>query len=175
MASQARTPKYFQDYQQAARAAAATAGLDTPYFTMRERQDDDLVRTQIWRSRDLSVPLANVSGLWSVYLSYQFQHVPGDPSARLVRTSFGLDVHDVPFAQDKPLTLLRYDYDEFVDARYPDQDPPLRVHINVLQPDPLRDHVHLPAFRSEPWDAAEVMAWITSPRLLADLKRRLPA
>lgn len=174
MASQS-TPTYFRSYQRAARAAAATAGLDAPYFKMNQRQDDDLVRTNVWRSRNLTVHLADVTGVWSVYLCYEFQHLPGDQPLRLVRTSFGLNVHDVPFTQDQPVTLLRYDYDELLDAHHPDQHPPVSVHINVLQPAPLHDHIHLPGFRNEPWDAAEVMTWITSPRLLADLKRRLPA
>jgi len=167
-------PQYFRPYRREAVDAAAAAGLETPYFQPRDRRDDDLVRTTVWRSRDLTVPLAEVSGHWTVYLSYDFQNLPGERDLRLVGTSFGLNVHEVPFTSEEPVTLLRYDYDLLLGPAQQDE-PSVNVHINVLQPDPLRDGIHFPAFRTDPWTVKDVMRWMTSRRLLADLQRRLPA
>lgn len=177
----ATTPGYFKPYLQEARRAAAAARLHAPYFQMRERADEDLVRTNVWRSGEMTVELATVSGLWSVYLSYEFQTLPGERDLSLVRTSFGLNVSNVSLFPDGSTTLIRYDFDELVDSdpyaepsTQKDAAPSVAAHINVLQPDPLADHVHLPGFRADRWDAEEVLTWITSQRLLADLRRRLP-
>jgi hypothetical protein len=169
------TPAYFRTYCDEARKAAADAGLAAPYFKPRERADADLVLTHAWRSQDIAVPLADVAGNWSVFLSYEFQTLAGDRQMHLVSTCFGLNAVGVPFASDARVTVLRYDYDALLDSYDENgQHPNVAVHINVLQPDPLGDHLHLPGFRDERWAVGEIMRWFTSPRLLADLKRRLP-
>jgi hypothetical protein len=165
----APTPKYFRPFLQEARDAAAKAKLPAPYFTPRERRDADLVRTTEWRSSDLRVRLDGVAGHWSVYFSYQFQNLSG-ATTQLVGTSFGLNVTGVPLAKNGVVTLVRYDYDRLLDPR----DESVACHLNVLQPEPIGDHIHLPGFRKEPWAASDVTGWVTSSRLLRDLQRRFP-
>jgi hypothetical protein len=165
---------YFRVYLHEARAAAAAAGLAAPYFKPTERADDDLVRTYHWRSQHLTVPFTGVAGHWSVFLSYEFQVLSGERSMELVRTTFGLDAIGVPFAPDVRINVVRYDYDALLDPLpRVAEGPNLDVHINVLQPYPLADHIHIPGFRKDRWVAAEVLQWLTSPRLQADLGRRM--
>jgi hypothetical protein len=166
---------YFRTYLKEARTAASAAGLDAPYFKFVERPDDDLVRTQRWRSQDIGVPFTEVAGHWSVFLSYEFQMFSEERHTELVRTSVGLNAMGVPFAPDKRTSVLRYDYDALLGSISDDGgEPRFNVHINALQPAPLGDHIHLPGFRSDRWVVAEVLRWFTSARLRADLKRRIP-
>jgi hypothetical protein len=132
------------------------------------------VRTQRWRSQDIVIPFSGIAGRWSVFLSYEFQMISEHRRSDLVRTSAGLDAVGVSFALDERINVVRYDYDALLGSAFEDSEQPrFDVHINVLQPKPLQDHIHLPGFRSERWEVSEVLRWFTSARLRADLKRRI--
>lgn len=177
MASQS-TPGYFKPYQSTAYAAAAAAGLSTPYFSSSERGDKDLVKTIRWRATNLPVDMPDVAGAWTFYLSYDFQSLPGSQNVEMIASSFGLGVGGCKLADGAAVTVVRFDYDASIDEWDGDgagsAGPPVAVHLNVLQEAPLGSHLHLPAFRTDPWEPGEVLSWLTSKRLRQDLKRHMP-
>lgn len=173
------TPQYFKSYYKNARKAAAKTQLDAPYFRTRERSDKDLVRTTNWRSQNLSLSMPDVHGEWSLYLSYDFQTLPGSQEVELVKSSYGLDFVGTKLKGTCPITVVRFDYDRLLDVNEGGspgngKDPSVAVHMNVHQQSPLESTLHFPAFRSQPWQPGEVMGWLTSQRLQHDLKRCLP-
>jgi hypothetical protein len=172
------TPRYFKAYAKSARQAAAKVKLEAPRFRSRERSDKDFVKTTIWRSQRLPIPMPDVVGRWTLYLSYEFQNLPRGAEDSLVSSSFGLEFEGDHFGSESAVTVARFDYSVLLDrdeGMGSANEPSVAVHLNVLQESPLGSHLHFPVFRSAPWEPDEVMCWSTSQRLRRDLSRRLPS
>ncbi len=113
-----------------------------------------------------------LSGRWSLHLSWTIRRIlRGTPI--LWQSSFGLNVSGVSFAPaDNAVCLVRYDVDN--DRPGPGSIP-LGAHLNILQPEPLDDHVHFPvlAEAGRMWSVSEVLDVFLADEFVSDLRARL--
>lgn len=113
-----------------------------------------------------------LSGRWSLHLSWTIRRIPRGTHT-LWNSSFGLDVCGVPFAPgDSTVCLVRYDVDN---DRPGPGSAPLGAHLNILQPEPLDDHVHFPvlAEAGRMWSVSEVLDVFLADEFVSDLRARL--
>jgi hypothetical protein len=131
----------------------------------------ELVRARSTTPIDVTSNLA-VKGRWTLHLSWTIRHIPRD-EARLWKSSFGLSIQGLRFAPaGHPKCLVRYDVDN--DRRGPGLGP-LGAHLNILQPEPLADHIHFPVLAGPErrWTVSEVIDVFLADEFVADLRARL--
>jgi len=167
-------PQELRPYVKEAEKALRRHGLYAGFRDTIEREPDSGV--EIFGARN-TTPIdvrftPPLSGRWSLHLSWRVRRIPrGEPI--LWQSSFGLNVRGVSFAPtDDAVCLVRYDVDN--DRPGPGLGP-LGAHLNILQPEPLDDHLHFPVL-AEPervWSVSEVLDVLLAPGLANELRARL--
>lgn len=162
-------------YVKEARSALHRHGLYAAGFrdeVERESQSGvELVRVSSTAPIDVTSKLA-VPGHWTLRLSWTIRRIPPRREARLWQSSFALNVRGVAFASGSEQCLVRYDVDN--DRRGPGLEP-LGAHLNILQPEPLCDHLHFPVLAGPErcWTVSEVIDVFFADEFVADLRTRL--
>lgn len=138
---------------------------------------EDAVPT--WTIRNVNpirpMTLRSLPGTWEIYAAWTLQPLLDSKTLALMRSSIGLNVSglEAPALADK-VCLVRYDVDTTKTVDGPDGSPrPIGRHLNVLQPGPLSDKLHLPYIPHslEPWPVDETVRLLSAPSLVAELAR----
>jgi hypothetical protein len=135
-------------------------------------REDSVEHWKVRNSGHIRLPWSELPGEWFLHMSWLFRNTVAEPSVELVESSIGLNVEGHAITEGGPTSLVRYDED-----RRP-RDAGLasrRAHLNVLQPRPLSDKLHLPAFGIGEWKAEDVLDFLVSDELRCELGRRFGA
>lgn len=125
---------------------------------------------KIESSPDIPVKSIPVKGRWFLHINWTFRRVPEEAEWILWQSSIGLSVTDVSFAKNGIMKcLVRYDYD--CDHPGPALGP-IGPHLNILQPDPLKDSLHFPVLSDDrkSWSVEEVLDALLSDQFKSELQ-----
>jgi hypothetical protein len=173
MASQTLQPES-RPYVKEALKALHRHGLHAGFrdeFQREKGSGVELVKAHNTTPIDVTSKLA-VKGHWTLHLSWTIRQIPRG-EAMLWQSSFGLSIEGLCFAPaDSRRCLVRYDVDN--DRRGPGLEP-LGAHLNILQPEPLDDHIHFPVLAGPErrWTVSEVIDVFLADEFVAELRSRL--
>jgi hypothetical protein len=107
-----------------------------------------------------------LKGRWSIQVQIIYDTDPGGSSVYIKKGSFGLNWNDDRTAR----SFLRYDVDVL---RQDTIGEP--CHLNVLQPDPFGDRLHLriPGFSITEWELGPTLEFLSSTQLRDEIVARL--
>lgn len=111
----------------------------------------------------VSSPLA---GDWYITAYWSYRNDPIAEGALLVESSIGLNVVYPPYLGEEAQSLFRYDLDRRLDGH--------GIHVQAFQVSPLRDriHWHLPGIPDVEWPFADVLEFLLSTKLRAEISDR---
>lgn len=136
----------------------------------REKEHGSFVELlKIETSSPISITTIPAAGRWSLHINWTFRRDPEGGEWVLWQSSIGLSVADVSFVQNgKTECLARYDYDN----NHPGPAlGPIGPHLNILQPDPLKDSLHFPVLSDDrkSWSVEEVLDALLSDQFKSEL------
>lgn len=133
-------------------------------------KEDGIEILEVRNSAPISINDYGATGRWTLHLAWTIRRDPATGDSVLWKSSIGLNVRGVKFALDEPVCLVRYDLDR---ERPGPNLASIGAHLNVFQPDPLRDRVHFPVLAGSDrvWGVREVIDVFLAPEFVADLAR----
>ncbi len=156
-----------------AKKACASSNLIQP-FLCEVVNEDGVEMTKVRNTQPIPLPYGNsLPGTWEMHAEWLLRTLPGESRLVVWRSSVGLSVEGTSITPDgQSACLVRYDVDN---QRARSGVAPRGRHINVLQPDPLMDHVHYPTFSEsqDPWPVRTILELFQSQPFIDDLARRL--
>lgn len=156
-----------------AMAALAAQGL-VRAFRCEIVQEDGIEMTKVRNTQPIELPYGKqLPGRWDLHAEWLLRRVPGQTTLMVWRSSIGLSVEGGSVTPDgKRACLIRYDLDN---ARQGPGLGRLGRHLNVLQPEPLGDHVHYPTFdqSNEAWPVKDILELFQSSGFIDDIAKRL--
>lgn len=148
---------------QSRRLAKLLRGHHIPPSVRPERiKHDQLV---VWCARtNPRIPIKQfpLSGSWTIGVDWRFRNNRDEQGAQLFSSSASLSVEHPDLCPARS-SIVRFDFDR--------DRASAQVHLNVWQPEPLKDNVHwaLPGRPDTPWDDAAVLAYLLDGALVEEL------
>lgn len=156
-----------------ATAALAAQNLIRP-FRCEIVSEDGVEMTKVRNTQPIELPYGGkLPGRWDLHAEWMLRGIPGQTTLVVWRSSIGLSAEGTGLTPDgKRACVVRYDVDN---GRPGPGLGPIGRHINVLQPDPLGDHVHYPTFdqSSAAWAVKDILELFQSPSFIEDIAKRL--
>jgi hypothetical protein len=140
-------------------------------FLDRIEREDGIEMVRVRSTAPIELKDYAAAGRWTLSLEWTIRRDPAGGSV-LWRSTIGLSVRDVPFAPEKSVCLVRYDLDR---ERPGPGLGAIGAHLNVFQPDPIRDKLHFPvlACPGREWAVREVLDVFMAPEFVGDISRCL--
>jgi hypothetical protein len=136
-------------------------------------RENGIEMTKVRNTQPIELPYGNLPGRWDLHAEWLLRGIPGQTTLVVWRSSIGLSVEGAGVTPDgKRACLVRYDFDN---GRQGPGLGPIGRHINVLQPEPLGDHVHYPTFHqsSDAWAVKDILELFQSTSFIEDIAKRL--
>ena len=166
-------PREADRWVKPAREALARHNLFRGFDGSWSRAEDgvDVLRVRN-SSRIYLQPSPKLAGRWDLHVGWELRRQPTGDGLVVYMSSLGVNAEGSDFAPEGRICVVRYDVDHGRAYNAPGR-PWLGRHLNVLQPAPLADHVHLPIPGDEAeWSTPDLIDLLLCKSFFDDIRQR---